>query len=213
MLHKIARYQKLALIIALTVLLPTVYAHVVMLVPFSVWLSAAVFNSFISVCLLAKYYRQLVFRVSWYFYLPSALVLLGCVLALLISSPAPVREEGVIPLKQYLFIIWIPLIEEVVFRFGLGRWFRFTIGNLWGGYCAAVCFSYVHSFPTLAKVAAGDIGIVLSPLLLGFAGEYLLVKSKSILPGIALHMACNATVLLFLVFDQRWFTWLKIFYH
>ena len=186
-----------------------------MLLPFSLWLSAALFNTVISVCLLAKYHRQLVFRTSLYFYLPAAVVLLACVLAVLISSryPSSAQEGEAIPLQQYLFVIWIPLIEEIVFRFGLGRWFRLTIGNLWGGYCAAICFSYTHSFPTLAKIMAGDIGIVLSPLLLGFACEYLFVKSKSILPGIALHIACNATVLLFLVFDQRWFTWLKIFYN
>lgn len=185
-----------------------------MLLPFSVWLSAALLNSFISVCLLAKYHRQLVLRTCAYFYLPAALVLLGCVLAILISShyPSPEYARGGIPLRQYLFVIWIPLIEEIVFRFGLGRWFRFTIGNLWGGYCAALCFSYAHAFPTVAKIMAGNIGIVLSPLLLGFACEYLFVKSKSILPGVALHMACNATVLLFLVFDQRWLAWLKFFY-
>lgn len=187
----------------------------VMLLPFSVWLAAALLNTLISVCLLAKYHRHIVFQTSGYFYLPAGLVLLGCVLAILVSShySSPLQERGSIPPRQYLFVVWIPLIEEVVFRFGLGRWFRSVIGNLWGGYCAAFCFSYVHSFPTLAKVMTGNIGIVLPPLLLGLACEYLFVKSRSLLPSIALHTACNATVLLFLVFDQRWFGWLKIFYN
>lgn len=190
-----------------------------MLLPFSLWLSAALLNTVISIALLAKYHRHLIFRTNLYFYLPAAIILLACVIAVLISSrfPSSTQADGLtlaaIPLPQYLFVLWIPLIEEIVFRFGLGRWFRLTIGNLWGGYCAAICFSYTHSFPTFAKIIAGDIGIVLSPLLLGLACEYLFVKSKSILPGIALHIACNATVLLFLLFDQRWFTWLKIFYN
>lgn len=180
------------------------------------WLAAALANSMFALLLLL-YYRHHLMTLFWsrhacWLYFPSLAVLVFCGLAILVASHYGSPLRGEIAAQQYLWISWIPIVEEIVFRFGIGNWLRRLAGNFWGSYCSALCFALVHTLPLWERLSEGAIGIPVGVLLLGGMCEFLYVRGKSLMPCIALHVVCNSTVPLFLYFDQRWFDWLQIFF-
>jgi len=114
--------------------------------------------------------------------------------------------------SQWIFVLVVPVVEEWSFRVGLGYFFRRLSGSLWGGYFSAMLFSMVHSLPTWSRVLDLKIGLLPGPLFLGILCEALLLMTGRVLPAIALHMACNATVIIFTVMDGRWLKWLDFLY-
>ena len=146
-------------------------------------------------------------------YLPSIVVLAGAMLLGLASPLFGVAERSfTFSNTQWLFILVVPAVEEWAFRVGAGGYFRRICGPFWGGYMSAMLFSLVHSLPTWSRVMEMKIGLLPGPLLLGLFCEILLIGSGRVLPGIALHMACNATVVIFTVTDERWLRWLDFLY-
>jgi membrane protease YdiL (CAAX protease family) len=108
--------------------------------------------------------------------------------------------------------LWIPWAEELVFRLGATRLLTKFGGLLWGSYFAVILFSMVHTLPTISRLAAGEVGLAIPPLLLGIGCQILYVFSGRIGPAIALHAACNGTIILFTWLDGRWLNWLDFFY-
>lgn len=200
--------------LALTIIIPVFLAYLYLALPLPVWLAAAVVNSFIAILLLIFCYRQIFSGLSTGFgcYLPALLILFLCFLAILLSSLYGIPVRGEVPNRQYLLVLWIPVVEEIVFRLGVGRWLRATGGNFLGVYCSAICFSLAHALPTWERIISGKVGIFVGAFFLGLVCEYLYMRNKSLLPGIAFHIACNCSVPIFIYFDQRWLDWLHVLY-
>lgn len=200
----------------LTIVIPIVLAYLYKAIPEQTWLAAAVTNSALSLALLTYYRRNLS---AWFltqhdfrFYLPALAVMLFCLLAIFGASFYGSATRGAVATHHYLWVSWIPIVEEIVFRLGIGGCLRRLAGNFWGSYCSTLCFALAHTLPSWERLGAGAIGIPVGPLLLGAVCEFLLVRSKSIMPSIVFHAVCNASVPLFLYFDQRWLTWLSLLF-
>ena len=141
------------------------------------------------------------------------MVLLLAAIAVIISSnffPDPVASE--LSPYQWAFILWIPLVEEITFRGGLGSICRSWLGNPRGAYVEALGFSFVHSLPTINNISLGHFGLAPGPFFLALIVEYMFIRTGSLLPGIIFHAACNATGAIFVRWDNRWLTILDILY-
>ena len=106
-------------------------------------------------------------------------------------------------LSPYLLsVVFVPIAEELVFRVGLWGW----LGGVPNGtriYLTASSFAILHT-----ASSPWPIG----PLLLGVINQVILLRGGGVLTAILLHMACNATVVIFLALDPRWLDWLGVFY-
>jgi len=145
-------------------------------------------------------------------YLPSLVVVFFILLCLCISSFIGGAVASEVPWVMWLTVLWVPVIEEVLFRAGISRFLRKIGGHMWGGYFSAILFALVHTIPSAQNFANFNVGIPLGPLFLGLACEALYICRGKILPVIMLHMVCNLSVLVFTYLDTRWFTWLRYFY-
>jgi membrane protease YdiL (CAAX protease family) len=110
-------------------------------------------------------------------------------------------------LRIFAFVLWIPIVEELVFRYGIGSWARQRLGPFWGAYVSAVVFAMAHGNGEWNQLA-----LPLGPLLLGLCCEWLYHASGRITAAMALHTACNASGWIFAAFDDRWLDWLQALY-
>lgn len=150
---------------------------------------------------------------KWAAYLPAAAVALFSVGAVSISRIGEGAAPAVnIPIEHIAWVFWIPVVEELTFRVGFGNFFRKRYGIMLGAYLSAILFAFVHTLPSVDKIAAGAIGIPLGPFFLAMANEFIVVSTGRLKPAILLHMACNASVPIFLYFDPRWLKWLSALY-
>ena len=106
----------------------------------------------------------------------------------------------------------MPLVEELVFRAGIGAVYRRLSPPIWAAWFAALVFALVHANPTWSNLRHGQVGLALGAFFLGLCCEYLMIKTGRILPCIAFHSACNATVMIFGILDKRWLDWLAPLY-
>lgn len=120
--------------------------------------------------------------------------------------------SGDIGKHMMTLVLFIPFVEELVFRVGLGGALRRMGGNLWGGYFSAVLFSLAHSFPTWERLIGGQSGLVLGPLVLGVYLEWLWIKTGNFWAIWLFHAAANSTVFIFAHWDTRWFQWLDFLF-
>lgn len=104
-----------------------------------------------------------------------------------------------------LIFIWIPVVEELVFRLGLSSIIGKFLNPVWGSYFSVLIFSWLHSNPSIDHIFSGESGLIAGPLLLGACCEGLKYSSGSILPAISLHIACNTSAILFIYGDGGWF--------
>lgn len=218
-----------ALTLTLAVCLAEVYDRLGVLVG-ETWLAAAILHSGLGLVVLAFYHRHdalgelvsastvwqgapdLLRRAPRRAYLPAAAVLLGAMLLVLVSRQIgrPTARAGIA--TNVAWIVWIPIVEELVFRAGLGAAFRRWLGRLWGSWFAAALFALVHAAPTFEHLIAGRVGLPIGPFLLGLGCELLFVATGRLGPAVALHAACNATVVVFALGDDRWLDWLGFLY-
>ena len=126
--------------------------------------------------------------------------------------PGATLNQGYSALYLCKVVIWIPLVEELVFRVGFGGMMRGAGGALLGSYFSALFFGLMHSLPTVDRVISLHFGIAIGPFLLGLVCEYLYAKRGRVLPIVLFHGACNATPLIFGVVDGRWLHWLALLY-
>lgn len=201
--------HRLAFAVFLTFAIPIVLAHLYQLITVNGWLAPAIIHS----VLVIVGYRQLSLRLApVVYYLPALSLLTIYFVAVIISSFVGWPSTKELASYHLWSIVWIPVIEELLFRVIIGNYLRTLSGNFWGSYCSVVCFSFVHSMPTIDRLIALDIGLVVGPLLLAIACEYLYLKSGSILPAISFHAVANSSVAIFIYFDSRWLSWLDFFY-
>lgn len=200
---------RLALAVFLTFVIPIVLAQLYRLIAVGGWLVPAIVNSIVVI----GSYRYLSIKpASFVYYLPAIGLLIVYFLAVISSSFIGLPSTGKLTSYHLWSVVWIPIVEELLFRVIIGNHLRKLAGNFWGSYCSVICFAFVHSIPTADRIIALDIGLALGPLLLAIVCEYLYLKSGSILPAILFHAVANSSVVIFVYYDSRWLGWLSFFY-
>lgn len=190
----------------------------------SPWLGVAIFHTFCSVGILLLLARRGEVKSlvqinrkpglrTYFLYLPTVIVVIGVGLAGAISALTG-DAVRVIPdwYPQLAFVLWVPVVEEVVFRAGFGPFFQKYAPGFWGVWFCALLFAWVHTLPTLGNLIQGNVGLPLGPFLLGFICEYLRLVGRSLIPVVLFHMVCNGTVVAFSLLDARWMNWLSLLY-
>lgn len=148
----------------------------------------------------------------WFHWLP-ALGTLGFVLAAMaLSGLMGNRIPGTYAYQPLAVIIWIPLIEEVLFRRGFGTYIRSRIPGWLGLYVSALFFSIAHTLPAPQAIWENGLLVPVGPFVLGLICEWLYSRQQKLGPAIACHAAANASAVLFSLWDQRWLDWLQVFY-
>ncbi len=149
----------------------------------------------------------------WLPWLPAGLVLFGSVVlaqASRMAAGSGAVSSALEPV-QWAWIFWVPLVEEIVFRGGFGAALR-RIDPVWALWFSSVLFAAAHADPSWARLIAGDVGTPLGPFLLGLSCAGLFAATGRLGPAVALHAACNATVVIFAAGDARWLEWLGFLY-
>lgn len=181
------------------------------------WLAAAVVHSLLAGAVVAVVVRRRELRPllsidSWPPYLAAGFVLVGAALLATATRLAGGAPSAPAVVFQPAWILWIPLVEELVFRVGIGAALRRIGPVTWGIWFSALVFALAHSAPTFERMIAGQVGVPLGPFALALICEGLYLKTGRLLPIVALHAACNATPLVFGVIDARWLDWLGFLY-
>lgn len=152
-----------------------------------------------------------------YWYLPSALIILGSLLLVTASSFWGTATQASLGSISIFSISLIPIGEEIVFRAIIPEGFKKFSNGIWPDYFSVTLFALLHTAPSLIQVQSIEEGLSLSlpfgPLLLGTLCQIVFRLANNLLPAISLHFACNLTVIIFSLGDARFFQWLKIFYH
>lgn len=201
--------------VLITVALGEAYARWIPLSQLPPWAALLMFHTIMSSILLAltpALRNALKLTASTFFYLiPALFVLIGSyLLAVLWPNPGPQIRDG---LGFYVAsITLVPVVEEIVFRGGIARIFERMGGGNWAIYISALVFSVAHSMPSISRITHLEVGAPLGPFLLGICCEILMRRSGSLIPGIAFHCACNATVLIFNLWSPGWLTRLSLLY-
>lgn len=130
----------------------------------------------------------------------------ACLLSRLVVRGAPEITTPAWDYRLFLTVVWIPLIEECIFRGGVGRWLQSKLGLFTGMYLSALIFAAMHSSPPQNWMPP------LGPFLLAFACEGIVRITGRLTPAILLHACCNASPLVFACLDTRWLDWLSALY-
>lgn len=197
--------------------------------PAEAWLPVAAFNSVLAMCLLLLHWPRFLAewrlrRALWTF-APALSVLFGAFVLVACSqifgprasagelgSPSGLSFEPSEVLKACALIVWIPLIEELLFRFGLSRVLQARFGRWFGVYVSSLIFALAHGHETPESQSWPQLFIPLGPFFLAFLCDLIYWRSKWVGAAILFHGACNATAFIFLAFDPRWLEWLKLLY-
>ncbi|RYZ49615.1 MAG: CPBP family intramembrane metalloprotease [Proteobacteria bacterium] len=94
--------------------------------------------------------------------------------------------------------VWIPIIEEIIFRRFLANWIGLKLDGLWGIYVSGLIFALAHTAPP------GNLWPPLGPFLLGCATTWAYRVSGRIGAPVLLHAACNASAILFAIYAPSW---------
>ena len=102
--------------------------------------------------------------------------------------------------------LWVPIIEEIIFRRFLSDWIGQKLDGLGTVYIAGLVFALAHSSPPESPWPP------LGPFLLGCAATWSYRISGRILAPILLHAACNASAILFALYAPSWLELLSWLY-
>lgn len=189
------------------------------------WLGAALFHSFVSVVILLMLAKRRELKKLFQLagqqpdlrpivlYLPTMSVIAGVALAVSASAILGGTVQAAPDwYPQIAFILWVPVVEEIVFRAGFGEFFQKYAPGFWGIWFCALLFAWVHTLPSMGSILQGNVGLPLGPFLLGLICEYIRIIGRSLIPVILFHMVCNGTVVIFSLTDARWMNWLSPLY-
>lgn len=182
------------------------------------WWRAALVHTALSLVVVALWHRRGELRATlavggWRAYLPGLVVALGAAILAAASAallPDPASQSGA-P-ANLAWILWVPVVEEVVFRGGVFAALRRFCATVWAAWFSAIIFALAHAGPTLTRLLSGDVGVPLGPFFLGLLTAALYARTGRLLPAVLLHAACNATPLIFAALDARWLDWLGFLY-
>ncbi len=126
------------------------------------------------------------------------------------SLPTGVPQQFRLP--PWSFVLWIPWVEEIVYRVGLGGLYQRYFPGWIGIWFSSILFSLVHRPLDLESLLTGNIGFPLGPFLLGIVCGWAYRWTGNLWNPVAIHAACNSTVMIFTVVDPRWLDWLQVLY-
>lgn len=129
-----------------------------------------------------------------YPYLPAGSLAGGTMIIGGIAAQETGPLGSIFNLDVLALVFFVPIVEEVFYRKGLGSYLVGRFGPGWGIYWSGFFFSWMHFHPTFERLAELNVGLFLGPLLLGWCCEALVRASGSIKPAIVLHIVANATV-------------------
>ncbi|MEN9835961.1 MAG: Type prenyl endopeptidase Rce1-like [Pseudomonadota bacterium] len=180
------------------------------------WLAAATVNSVLALATLIYLKARatgLLRSGPRIVYAPALAVLVGSTLLAKLTAQDTLVDVDREKLWYFAAsILWIPVIEELVFRGSVSQLLKQKVPPFWASWFSALIFTLVHGTPTLERILSGQLGFALGAFLLGICCEALVYFSGSLLPAVALHAACNATVMIFGVINPRWLDWLGPLY-
>lgn len=201
--------------IVTTIALGEAYSQWIPIAGLPVWAALLMFHSILAFILLAVMpglRNSLKMTAASVVFLAPALLVISVsyLMAVLLPQPGVPMRDG---LGFYVAsITLVPIAEEIVFRGGISRVFDRMGGGNWGIYISALVFSVAHSIPSINNVIHLHIGAPLGPFLLGICCEILVRRSGSLIPAVAFHCACNATVLIFNLWSPGWLNKLSVLY-
>lgn len=167
-----------------------------------------VFNSLLAACFLIYFSSHTSPFPFWpkklIYLVPGPLIILVTLFLGYISAAQWSPIDAFLPhiYAHWQMIFIVPIAEEVLFRLGLWNLLG-TSSRASRVYLTSICFAILHY-----RGADWPVG----PFILGVLSQLMLLRGGGLLSSILLHMACNATVAVFLTLDERWFDWLKVFY-
>lgn len=144
----------------------------------------------------------------WAYLLSGALLGLSC-LILVIES---VQFQTLVEEGFFLQVLLIPVVEEIVFRGGVGAFLQKVLGDWSGAYVGALFFAWMHTMPHWSQLSSIAGGVPLGPLLLGVAAQWLVGQTGSLKPAILLHAGGNAFAMVYHWFLSDNLPWLEIFF-
>ncbi|RZA15411.1 MAG: CPBP family intramembrane metalloprotease [Proteobacteria bacterium] len=136
------------------------------------------------------------------------LILLGSFLLIYIG--AFFKKETHLHIYSMLEIIglclWVPVVEEIIFRRFVSEWIGRRAPGLWAVYLSALAFALAHTSPMSQPWPP------LGPFLLGFGCTWVYRATGRLLAPILLHAACNASAILFAIYAPTWLNHLNWLY-
>lgn len=184
-----------------------------------IWASAGIIHSLLAAITLL-FYKQTPRETTatWKILLPGTAILLvqaALVLFSLASSDFSLSGPSLenIDLKYYAWITWIPIVEELTFRVGIGNFLKKKCGTVWGSYFSILIFCAAHSVALWNQPADLLLKVPVGVMLLAISCEFIYGYTRSKLSIIWFHSACNLSGLIFLFLDKRWLDWLNFLYH
>lgn len=102
--------------------------------------------------------------------------------------------------------LWVPIIEEIIFRRFISEWIATKFDGLWSIYLSGLIFALAHTSPPL------NLWPPLGPFLLGCACTWSYRVSGHILAPVLLHAAANASAILFSFYAPAWLDLLSWLY-
>jgi membrane protease YdiL (CAAX protease family) len=177
------------------------------------WLGTALINSafglFVIINLLRIDRMEVLSRPPLWSWLPMLAILSG---TLLLGLATKGIDESPVSYPPLAWVFWVPIVEELVFRVGVGGAFRRIGGVVWGSWFSALTFAWVHTHPSVTDLMELNVGLPLGPFLMGLISEFLYIKTQRIWPSIGFHGACNFSVFLFIMLDSKWLDRLEVLY-
>ena len=114
--------------------------------------------------------------------------------------------------STYIICFLIPIVEEYLFRGHLSKFLGNHIGWWAGRYVSIICFSFLHTWPRFTDFSDMSFGLAIGPLLLGIFCELSVWATAKLYPAILLHMVCNGSLYLLILFDSSWMDRLSFLY-
>ena len=114
--------------------------------------------------------------------------------------------------QWWIFLLWVPIVEELAFRLGLSSGLRRVSSPLVAAYGSSLVFGLMHGGFRLESLLMGAIVIPLGSVLMAWFCEYIFTRTNSILLCVLFHASCNGSALIFQAFDPRWLDWLGFLY-
>lgn len=139
-----------------------------------------------------------------------------CCLALTAACLSSLISEGETMRVNWshmaMLVCVVPVIEEIIFRFGVSKIFVRISGEALGRYFSIVLFTAAHSLPFYNVDELWSLSLPVGPLFLAIICEYLMWRYNHLALPIVFHSCANLTPFIFSSLDARWLNWLSMFY-
>ena len=148
-------------------------------------------------------------------------VLIGCCFLIIILLMATLTGSYSEAVERYsngmwriflITVLFVPVVEEFLFRGMITPLLCRIRMSFWAPYFSVLAFSILHTVGNGKDLIAFNFGIAVGPLILGLVCEAVLSLRLGLMAAISIHMAANASVMVFSLLDPRWLNWLSVFY-